>query len=191
MKRGTLTLMMAGVALALAIPTVSALSGPVSGEQGFQLALDDGQPAPGPGPGGGEHPDKLHHGWGHEGGWGPQQLFKHRCETGEASEAALLAYAEVRLQLTDAQKPAWAKFVDAAKAARAPEARLCADLADKPVPATLPERLARIEQVASARLAQLQAFRPALDELYQQLTPEQRKTADLLARHGIGHHHGG
>jgi protein CpxP len=191
MKRGTLTLVIAGFTLALALPPVTAVSAPVTGNDGFQVALDDGQPVPPPPgpdatlPG----PGMTGHGWHKEGGWDPQEGFKHRCEIGEAHQAAILAYAEVRLQLTDAQKPAWAKFVEAAKAARAPQAKLCVDLADKPRPATLPERLARIEQVTSARLAQLQAFRPAVEELYQQLTPEQRNLADRLVRPGGGGHH--
>lgn len=200
MKRGTLPLMIAGFALALALPTAGAFSAPAAGDDGFLVALEDGQPAAPPPPGPGAPPPgpgMMAHDWHKEGGPGANRGFKHRCLTGEARQAALLAYAEVRLQLTEAQKPAWAKFVEAVKAARQPQAKLCADLADKPMPTNFPEQLARAEQITAARLAQLQTVRPALEELYQQLTPEQRTLGDRLAgwafggRHHGGDHHGG
>jgi hypothetical protein len=194
MKRGPLTLMIAGIALALAIPGVSAVSAPNTGNDGFRVALDDGQPNAAPSeapprmpPGG---PDAMAHGWHHDGDQGAEQGSGHHCQMAEAHQAAMLAYAEVRLGLTEAQKPAWAKFVAAVKAAHEPQAKLCADLAGKPHPTTLPEHVARAEQLAAAHLAWLQAIRPALDALYPQLTPEQQKLATTLARHMHGGGHG-
>ena len=94
------------------------------------------------------------------------------------------------LQLTEAQKPAWIRFADAVKAASEPQARLCADLAGKPAPVALPDRLDRAERLASVRLAEIQAVRPALTELYGQLTPDQQKVADGLVQEHGGHHGG-
>ena len=194
MKRGPLTLMIAGVALALAIPSMSAFSAPNTDHDGVRVALDDGHPNTAPPehasrmpPGG---PDAMAHGWHHDGGQGSGQGFEHHCQMANAHQAAMLAYAEVRLGLTDAQKPAWAQFVTAVKAAHEPQAKLCADLAGKPRPTTLPEQVARAEQLTAARLAWLQAIRPALDALYPQLTPEQQKLANALVHHMHGGRHG-
>ena len=140
MKRGTLTLVAAGIALAFAVPISVAFSEPAP-------------PAQNAGPG------MMHPGMSHPGG---AEAFQHRCENAEAHRAAKLAYAEVKLQLTEAQKPAWIRFADAVKAASEPQARLCADLAGKPAPVALPDRLDRAERLASVRLAEIQAVRPAL-----------------------------
>ena len=193
MKRGTLTLLVAGVALALATPAMAAGWGAPGQDGPFQVAQDDEHPG-GPPPGG--MMGMVHSLMGHgehsgPGERGPEGHFLRMCETADAHHAAMLAYAEVRLKLTDAQQPAWTKFAEVAKAAHATMTKLC-DLKDKPAPANLPERLARAEQFTQARLAHLQALRPALEELYKTLTPEQQKIADCLPLGGLGghgHHH--
>ena len=57
---------------------------------------------------------------------------------------------------------------------------VCSGAKDKPRHLSLPERLAGAEETAKARLAHIQTLRPAVDELYKALTPDQRKIADTL-----------
>jgi len=200
MKRGTLTLLVAGVALALAVPALAAGPGTPGRDGTLQLAQAQDEhaghhPAPAPdaaAPPGGGMMMGLHHGMSgkdeaRDGEQGPRGHFQHMCENADAHHAAMIAFAEVKLKITDAQKPAWAKFTEAAKAAQANLTKLCT-LKDQPHPATLPERLARAETVTQARLAHLQTLRPALEELYKELTPEQQKIANSLPLGGHGHH---
>ena len=190
MRHGTLTLLAAGLALTLAVPAVAAGWGPEQGGPFRMAQSDDQDGARAPGGMMGMFHGMMGRGdQARDGERGPESHFLRMCETADARHAAMLAYAEVRLKLTDVQKPAWTKFTEAAKAAHANMTKLC-ELKDKPAPATLPERLARAEQVTQARLAHLQALRPALETLYKELTPEQQKTADSLpfAGHGHGHH---
>ncbi len=189
MKRGTLTLAIAGMALALAVPAAGA--GTPAPGAAILLAQaqtgDQAEPAqPGPGmmkPHMMDQSDKhRQHG----------QRMQQMCETADAHHVATLAFSEARLKLTEAQKPAWSKFVEAATAAHQGMIKVvCTDLKDKPRPATLPDRLARAEEMAKARLAHLQALRPAVDELYKALTPEQQKIADTLPLGSPGHGQGG
>jgi len=48
----------------------------------------------------------------------PAAHFAEMCDTMEARQAGMLAFAEVRLGLTDAQRPAWTKFAAAVKVLR-------------------------------------------------------------------------
>jgi hypothetical protein len=114
------------------------------------------------------------------GGFGPARL----CENREARTAGMLAFAERRLGITEAQRPAWDAFRQAVEASGAPVREACAELAGADRPSTLPQRLARMERMGDAHLSQLKAVRPALDTLYAQLTPEQRESADAMMSHG-------
>jgi len=138
------------------------------------------QPGPGAGPGR---------------GFDPGRQFSRMCEDQDARLAGMLAYAEKKLNITDQQRAAWTKFADAAKGAEKPMQDLCTKYKDQPMPTSLPQRTERMEAMMSARLAQLQQVRPALNDLYAQLTPDQQKTADRLLerggqRFGGGGHHG-
>ena len=191
MKYGFFALALAGITLAVSIPGLS-----WAGNPGLELAQtpDMGpnqmgnSPPPPPPPammgGHGTHaPDMMGE---------PHENFARMCEDGDAHQAAMLAYAGVKLKITAEQKPAWLKFTQAAETSFQPIAKLCEDLKGKPNPVTLPEHLARAEMVMSAHLARIQTIRPALEEVYQVLTPEQRKIADrmLLSLHQMhGHCH--
>ncbi|MCW2244821.1 hypothetical protein M2352_000412 [Azospirillum fermentarium] len=119
---------------------------------------------------------------------GPQAHFARMCEDHEAFLAGKLAFAEKKLKITDAQKAAWTKFADAARASQAPMAKFCTDYKDKPAPAALPDRLDRIQAMATVHQQTLAQIVPAAKELYAQLTPDQQKTADrLLPGRGMGH----
>lgn len=119
---------------------------------------------------------------------GPQGHFTRMCEDREAFLAGKLAFAEKKLNITDAQKAAWTKFADATRAAQAPMAKFCADFKDKPAPAVLPDRLDRMQAMANVHQQALAQVVPAAKELYAQLTPDQQKIADrLLPGRGMGH----
>jgi hypothetical protein len=121
--------------------------------------------------------------------------FAQMCETLDARQAGMLAYAEVRLGITDAERPAWTKFAGAVKTSSAPIRQVCSQVAGQPEPKTLPERLHRMELVGTAHLERLRQITPAVEELYGALTPQQREIADHLVEgmvhegHGHGWHH--
>jgi periplasmic protein CpxP/Spy len=125
-------------------------------------------------------------GWQHGPHGGPAAHFAQMCETMDARQAGMLAFAEVRLGITDAERPAWTKFAAAVKAASAPIKQLCAG-AGQPEPKTLPERLHRLETMETARLEQLRQITPAVEELYGTLSPKQKELADHLVE-GMMHH---
>jgi periplasmic protein CpxP/Spy len=125
------------------------------------------------------------------GGPGPDRHFGRMCEDQDAHLAGKLAFAEKKLRITDAQRPAWTKFADAARASLKPTQDLCAKFKDQPMPTALPQRLERMETMMQTHLQQLQGVRPALTDLYAQLTPEQQKTADSLLPHRGGPGMGG
>jgi hypothetical protein len=129
------------------------------------------------------------HRWQNRGEWHQQM-----CTERYAGKVGRLAYVEAKLALTDQQRPAWNKWrqteLDAA------EQRRTGCLQNQPKEGAKPtmiDREARLEKRLSARLQQLQASRPALQALYDALTPDQKALLDSTAmRHGHrGHHHGG
>ena len=94
-----------------------------------------------------------------------------------ARRAGLRAYIETKLDLTPAQMPLWRKVQDAASAERQQERQLCEAM--KPgAPTTVLDRLGRMQQFLSVRLAGLTAAKPALEALYNSLTPEQKQIID-------------
>jgi hypothetical protein len=102
------------------------------------------------------------------------------CDDAADRMAGRLAYLEAKLDLTAAQRGAFARWRDARLSNAQRQARDCAS---RPVPArgadaTPPspvEQMARQEDRLRQRLAALQAERPALEALYNSLTPEQRE----------------
>ncbi len=189
MKRGALTLAIAGMALVLTLPAASAETIMPGGL--IQLAQASNQVEPAPAAPDARRPR------GDEGKARPDrhrtmtQRTQEMCESADAHHVATLAFSEARLKLTPAQKPTWAKFVEAATAAHQGMIKLmCTDTKGMTPPTTLPARLARDEQMAQARLSHIQTLRPALEDLYKSLTPEQQKTADTLPLGGPGHGRG-
>ena len=102
---------------------------------------------------------------------------KERCEERLAWRAAMRAYTEVKLDLTAEQRPLWEKVQSAAQAEEQKERQLCTTLKEGS-DATLVDRLDRMQQFLSTRLEALQAAKPAVQALYQALTPEQRAILD-------------
>jgi hypothetical protein len=102
----------------------------------------------------------------------PQQ----RCAERLAHRAGMRAYVGAMLNLTAQQRPLWDKVDSAARSEEEKEGQLCAGLASKP--AGFPDRLAHMEQFLEMRLAALRSAKPAVDDLYQSLTPQQRMVID-------------
>ena len=100
-----------------------------------------------------------------------------RCEERLAWRAAMRAYTEAKLDLTPEQRPLWDKVESIAQTEQQKERQLCAAL--KPGgDTTMLDRLDRMQQFLSTRLEALQAAKPAVQALYQALTPEQRAIFD-------------
>lgn len=110
------------------------------------------------------------------------------CEERSAREAGRLAYLERRLNLTAEQRPLFARFADAARAAE--DARRTACVAAVPAsapasPPTIVERTERAQRMMQTEAERLQAVRPSLAALYEALTPEQRQILDRPTREGM------
>lgn len=128
-------------------------------------------------------------------GFGPGR----NCDDHAARQAGMLAFAEKKLNIADAQRDAWnavvaavkadndafAKICEAAKAAAPKPAVSDPKTADqKAAPAPLPDRLAQIQSVANLRADHLNKIVPAVKALYEKLTPEQKTIADGFFAHG-------
>ena len=102
---------------------------------------------------------------------------KERCGERLAWRAAMRAYTEAKLDLTPEQRPLWDRVQSIAQTEQQKERQLCAAL--KPGgDTTMLDRLDRMQQFLSTRLEALQAAKPAVQALYQALTPEQRAIFD-------------
>lgn len=102
---------------------------------------------------------------------------KERCIDRLARHAARRAYVEVELDLTDAQRPLWDKLESIARSAQQKARQLCDQLKAGRA-ATMLDRMDRAQAFLSARLAALQSAKPAVQALYQALTPEQKAIFD-------------
>jgi hypothetical protein len=91
-----------------------------------------------------------------------------------------IAFIEAELAITDKQRPAWDAFAAAMREAAGGMAEMHARMTSVDAPPPLTERLALMEQAMTTRLAAIQAMRDEVETLYEQLTPEQRATADNL-----------
>jgi LTXXQ motif family protein len=126
-----------------------------------------------------------------EGGWGMRGMMMRRMMAGRmmmrnpqqgcvdrlAWRAARRAYVEAKLDLTPQQRPLWDKVEAVAENAEQKERQLCRQLTT-PAEATVLDRMDRAQQFLTARLDALQAAKPAVQALYQSLTPEQKAIFD-------------
>jgi hypothetical protein len=145
-----------------------------------------GNAAPGPRPDGAGPPrppgEFRHHGMmGHHrfGGnfrpMSPDQACKERF----ARAAGFLAYVGAKLDLTAPQQPLWDKYRQSMLDSASKQRQFCLDNAGaSPSSLTALERRDRMEKFLTARLDALHSTRPALDALYQSLTPSQRAILD-------------
>lgn len=102
---------------------------------------------------------------------------QERCTDRLAWRAARRAYVEAKLDLTAEQRPLWDNVQNVAKNEEQKERQLCAALKPGGSP-TLLDRMDRMQQLLSTRLEGLQAAKPAVQALYQALTPEQQAILD-------------
>ena len=86
-----------------------------------------------------------------------------------------IAFLKTELKITDAQLPLW----NAVAGAMRDHARSTATMSGAKT-GTLPERLAAMDKVMTARLDALHKLKAAVDPLYAALTDEQKKVADEL-----------
>ncbi|HTW50374.1 MAG TPA: Spy/CpxP family protein refolding chaperone [Stellaceae bacterium] len=148
--------------------------------------------APGPGGPGGEHMgdrmggpghDGMHHGWGHWANKSPQQACVDRL----ARRAGFIASIGFRLNLQDNQKDAWNKVVSATQSGEDAQRKLCdalpANAQDRDKLTAL-DRLHHREQVLQAKLQAMQQVDPAVQALYDKLTPAQKEILDHPFKRG-------
>ena len=120
------------------------------------------------------------------------ELHKAMCGDRLAHEAAHLAFVEAKLELTEAQKPLFAKFRQIVLDSAAKEKAACLATTPKAdAKPTILDREAHAEAMLAAKLDGLKASKGALQALYDSLTPTQRHVLDHSGHHGgWGHHHG-
>ena len=110
---------------------------------------------------------------------------KNMCIEHFARSAGRLAYLEAKLQLTADQKPLWDKWEEATAAGSATMKDDCiAGLPAKETPSTALDRDRRVEKLLTDKLDTLKTARPALEALYQSLSPEQRIAFDHSTKWG-------
>jgi hypothetical protein len=102
---------------------------------------------------------------------------QERCEDRLAWRAAMRAYVGAKLNLTPEQQPLWDKVQSIAQTGEQKERQVCSNLRPREQE-TMLERLDRMQAFLSTRLEALQAAKPAVQALYQALTPEQRAIFD-------------
>jgi hypothetical protein len=139
---------------------------------------DRGEMGPMRGMGGPQGMMGGHHRWMHR---MMNRSPRERCDERLAHRAGLIAYTVSKLNLTAEQKPLWDKLNGAIQSAADKERQLCANLPTQPGPqaqGTILDRMSQREQFLSARLQGMQQARPALETLYQALSPEQKATID-------------
>jgi hypothetical protein len=125
---------------------------------------------------------------GHHHGWMREMMMhrmmqlppRQRCEERLAQRAGRIAYTVAKLNLTPEQRPLWEKLQSQMQAAADRQRQLCASLkpAGERGQETILDRVNQREQFLSARLQGLQQARPALEQLYQVLTPDQKAIID-------------
>ena len=133
-------------------------------------------PAAPAGPAGPEH--REHHGVGR---WAKNVSPQQACTDRIAKRAGFVATIGFKLNLTDAQKPLWDKVVAATQAAQANEQKTCSALpaaaADR-TKETIIDKMNHRTQMMQAQLQGLQQSEPAVQALYQALTPDQKAIID-------------
>jgi hypothetical protein len=106
---------------------------------------------------------------------------KERCEERLARRAGFAAYTVAKLNLTAQQKPLWDKLNASMQSAGDKERQLCDKLpaeAGQQGQGTILDRMSRREQFLQERLQAMQQTRPALEALYNALTPDQKAVVD-------------
>ncbi len=128
-------------------------------------------------------------------------VLRHKAFCGDryAHEVARLAYLEAKLEVTEKQRGAWYKWQQWQLDSADKEQVSCLAAAPRPAAAsTALEKETEIEKALAIKLQSLQSSRPALEALYEALTPAQRTVFDrplqgdhFAPPHGDPHDHPG
>ena len=128
----------------------------------------------------------MAHFGGHRAGWMAHRGrggLEHLC--GERRDERLttgIAFIESFVEFTPEQTPAWNKLVAALREGSDTIGKACQDLTADPA-ASAPRRLARVEILLNTGLELVRKVRPAFDEFFAVLTPEQQNAIDeMIAR---------
>jgi hypothetical protein len=124
-----------------------------------------------------------------------QARMASMCADMDARMAARMAYNEVKLKLTEAQKAEYKRLTATMTEAYAPMRKMCEDKTDPTKATTLPERMGQMQQMAEIRAESLRKLVPAMKDFYATLSLDQQKIADDLmpgrgGKGGFGHHGG-
>jgi hypothetical protein len=137
-------------------------------------------PAPGAAPGmpGGPGHEGMRGGWGR---WARDISPQKACVDRIARRAGFVASIGFKLNLTPDQKPLWDKLVAATQSAQDNERKLCDALPaskDDAGKQTVIDRIKHRQDMLQAQLQGLQQTEPAVQALYDKLTPEQKTIVD-------------
>jgi hypothetical protein len=186
-----------GMLLAGAVAAIAAIAVPGYAQNPGTATNPQAESAPTAQPAGGEH-DGGEQGrsgpwmrgrgdWGMRGGammrrdmWRGAMMHadpQQRCIDRLAWRAARRAYVEAKLDLTAEQRPLWDKVQSIAQSEQQKERQFCGQLKPREETTVL-DRMDRAQQFLSARLDALQSAKPAVQALYQSLTPDQKEIFD-------------
>jgi hypothetical protein len=126
-----------------------------------------------------------------------QAMMQRFCADMPAMVAGRLAYAEVKLGITEQQKSAWQTFTRDVKAAIEPAQKACTERAAATRPATPPDAVALLaerEKRLGVMLETTKGLRQAVEKLTPTLTDAQKQEAARMVAHighgGFGDRHG-
>jgi hypothetical protein len=136
--------------------------------------------------------------WGWRMGWMMRHMMGPDMNDMSERVEGRLAFLRTELKITEDQMPAWDKFAKAVRSTSETSGAMMkshmeemrdGSFLEKP----LPDRLAFMETMMSARLEEVKGVHVAFTELYATLTNEQKKEADKIAlpMMGMGRSMGG
>jgi hypothetical protein len=160
-------------AAAVAVPVIAWSQAPSAAPPGAAGAVGPGHEGAG-----GAGREGMHRGWER---WARNVSPQQACVDRIARRAGFIASIGFKLNLTADQKPLWDKVVAAAQAGEDSQRKLCEGLpanAQDRGKLTALDRLHHREQVLQAQLQGLQQAEPAVQALYDKLTPEQKAILD-------------
>ncbi len=118
------------------------------------------------------------------------QWHARMCTDMYAHHVGMVAELGARLDLSESQRPLFERWktmvLDSAKSRETACLAHTPDMAHRP---TLPEREAHMRERLKDRLAAMDAQEPAMDALYQSLSPAQKMELDQMGH--MGRHRGG
>lgn len=153
------------------------------------IAWSQSPTPPGPGAAGPERSEhgEMHHGMGMMGRWAKDMSPQQACIDRIARRAGFVASMGFKLDLTADQKPLWDKIVTATQASQDNQRKVCASMptsAEDGDKQTIVDRISHQQQMLQAQLQGLQQIQPAVQALYDKLTPEQKAMVDHPFRRG-------